>query len=806
GGGEVKFPSLWTLMARDRVLLLRLGVSMVLLGSLLPSTGASPHPPPRFASYEVIVPRKLAPKEGKATNDEVSYVIKAEGKNHIVHLKQKKGFLVKNFPVFTYDARGQLRVDLPHIPDDCYYHGYVEDTPESHVALSTCSGLRGFLQIGSLNYGIEPVETSFTFQHRLYRTEEMEPKAVTCGLTAKEIKYQASETERRQVPKAEEFHPWTHTKYMELLIVVDKLRFEYSGRNITNVSMQVVDVVSMVDELFYPLRLRVLLTGLEIWTESNPIKITHNISEVLSNFNLWRKRHIYPRAPHDVGHLFVYMNFGANIGKAYLRSVCDKKRASGVEAFMHGPSKEFAVLVAHELGHNIGMKHDGKECVCANDSTCIMNAHHIQVHQFSNCSSRDYFDLTVSGQGRCLNNIPEIEKLFHVQHCGNFIVDPGEQCDCGSKKQCKKDPCCDHTCQLKPGAICDLGQCCHKCQFLPEGRTCRKKTSECDLPEYCNGTSPWCQENVYMQDGTLCSDNGYCFHGFCSTHNLQCQYLFGKAAMAAPESCFKEVNSKGDRFGNCGGDGGDVKFEACKLENILCGRVQCVNVKRIPRGEDHTTIIQTPVDNMWCWGTDFHVGMELSDTGIVDDGAKCGTNKICINHTCVNETTVLTSNCTVKKCGGRGVCNSNGNCHCNDGWAPPNCQFAGFGGSIDSGPPPLSKIGLFSFVGTIVGITIAAAIVAAAIALLLKKPGRGRQRLAGPVYLSVDAAGSADRGPPSRTNGGSGKPRPAHPSPVPLPAAPFGPGRQTAASGGRDRPNLPRQQVNKLARPARCLP
>uniref|UniRef100_A0A452GVW0 ADAM metallopeptidase domain 9 n=1 Tax=Gopherus agassizii TaxID=38772 RepID=A0A452GVW0_9SAUR len=938
-----------SLMARDRVLgqglLLRLGISMMLLGSLLPSTDSSPHPLPQFASYEVIVPRKLAPKEGKATNDEVSYVIKAEGKNHIVHLKQKKGFLVKNFPVFTYDARGQLRVDLPHIPDDCYYHGYVEDTPESHVALSTCSGLRGFLQIGSLNYGIEPVETSFTFQHRLYRTEEMEPKAVTCGLTAKEInyqaseterrqvpkaeafhpwthtkymellivvdklrfeysgrnitnvsmqvvdvvsmvdelfyplrlrilltgleiwtesnpikithnisevlfnfnlwrkrhiypraphdvghlfvymnfganigkaylrsvcdkkrasgveafmhgpsrefavlfahelghnigmkhdgkecvcandstcimnahhtqvhqfsncssrdyfdltvsgqgrclnnipeieklfhvqycgnfivdpgeqcdceemepkavtcgltakeiKYQASETERRQVPKAEAFHPWTHTKYMELLIVVDKLRFEYSGRNITNVSMQVVDVVSMVDELFYPLRLRILLTGLEIWTESNPIKITHNISEVLFNFNLWRKRHIYPRAPHDVGHLFVYMNFGANIGKAYLRSVCDKKRASGVEAFMHGPSREFAVLFAHELGHNIGMKHDGKECVCANDSTCIMNAHHTQVHQFSNCSSRDYFDLTVSGQGRCLNNIPEIEKLFHVQYCGNFIVDPGEQCDCGSKKQCKKDPCCDHTCQLKPGAICAFGQCCHKCQFLPEGRTCRKKTSECDLPEYCNGTSPWCQENVYMQDGTLCSDNGYCFHGFCSTHNLQCQHLFGKAAKAAPESCFKEVNLKGDRFGNCGGDGGDGKFEQCKLENILCGRVQCVNVKRIPWGEDHTTLIQTPVDNMWCWGTDFHVGMELSDTGIVEDGAKCGTNKICINHTCVNETTVLTSDCTVKKCGGRGVCNSNGNCHCNDGWAPPNCQFAGFGGSIDSG-------------------------------------------------------------------------------------------------------------------------
>lgn len=37
-------------------------------------------------------------------------------------------------------------------------------------------------------------------------------------------------------------------------------------------------------------------------------------------------------------------------------------------------------------------------------------------------------------------------------------------------------------------------------------------------------------------------------------------------------------------------------------------------------------------------------------------------------------------------CGGNGVCNSRGNCHCNDGFAPPFCNEPGVGGSIDSGP------------------------------------------------------------------------------------------------------------------------
>lgn len=37
-------------------------------------------------------------------------------------------------------------------------------------------------------------------------------------------------------------------------------------------------------------------------------------------------------------------------------------------------------------------------------------------------------------------------------------------------------------------------------------------------------------------------------------------------------------------------------------------------------------------------------------------------------------------------CGGNGVCNSLGHCHCNRGFRPPDCTQPGVGGSEDSGP------------------------------------------------------------------------------------------------------------------------
>nr|XP_008119913.2 PREDICTED: disintegrin and metalloproteinase domain-containing protein 30 [Anolis carolinensis] len=297
--------------------------------------------------------------------------------------------------------------------------------------------------------------------------------------------------------------------------------------------------------------------------------------------------------------------------------------------------------------------------------------------------------------------------------------------------------------------------------------------TECDLPEYCNGTSAECPADVYKQDGMPCSKSNRCFLGDCLDLQKHCVALFGKGkagilllsnirmeilrqayhgvfsvsklhtlhlwhptfllsisplsldiicfsgpfiylvspalpslslssgAQEAPLSCFKKVNMRGDQSGNCGGDG--EKFKKCDKKDILCGRLQCVHIKKIPKVATGQSVIQTPVGNTLCWGTEFHPGQGAPDFGAVKDGTTCGTGKMCINRSCIG-LDFMKHSCNYSKCNHRGVCNNNGNCHCSYGWAPPFCLGRGYGGSIESGPPaayeePLVRVVVFVVLG-----------------------------------------------------------------------------------------------------------
>ncbi|XP_063174316.1 disintegrin and metalloproteinase domain-containing protein 20-like [Candoia aspera] len=660
----------------------------VILLKIIPNVASGQVPPQgfRYASYDVTIPRKLSPKYGQEEPQDVTYLLQIEGNPYVVYLRQKRNFIPKDFPVFTYDTVGNLQVDHPFIKDDCFYHGFVQRKSSSVVTLSTCSGgLRGLLQFENKTYEIEPIQESPMFQHVVFRLEEEEGALkMTCGLTKEEQSHQ-----KVIIPKTEKLPNkpifgkswWPHTRYIKLAIVIDHERYLKFNRNESVIIMQVLNIVHTANSLYESLSVHLSMAGLEIWSQNNLINISDQAGVTLSVFSSWRQNTLHTYLKNDAGHLLLYKTFNNITGFAYIGTICDRRWASGVVSYVSSSLFYISLVLAHEIGHNLGMKHDGKFCICEKHS-CVMAPTPSGTDKFSNCSYMDYFKFRNT---HCLLVPPDTNTSFKFEFCGNKVVENAEQCDCGSEVQCNSDPCCQSNCKLRPGAVCASGQCCANCQYRELGTVCRESTSGCDLPEYCSGTSERCPEDMHVQDGAPCSHGVYCYRGSCLTHDMQCKMIFGSKATVASEVCFRLLNDKGDRFGNCGLKYGTYK--KCDTQDIMCGRIQCKNVDSLPSLEDHNTIVHTSTGDNQCWGTDYHSGMKVNDIGAVRDGIPCGNGMMCIEGSCVN-VSLLKYDCNVTMCQNRGICNTLKHCHCRFGWAPPDCRASGYGGSIDSGPPP----------------------------------------------------------------------------------------------------------------------
>ncbi|KAG7332024.1 hypothetical protein KOW79_003858 [Hemibagrus wyckioides] len=665
-----------------------------LLLVLFDSTGGSESQKSQFSVYEVSVPKRISRhRRGQEGSNKVSYVIPAQGKEHVVILERNEFLLPDDFTVYSYAKDGSLITERPNMKDHCHYHGYVEDVEGSSAALSLCSGLRGVIHMQDTSLGIEPLEGSSDNEHLVYRLEDVKTEPFTCGTP------HSHHHDDPVLPvHAHNVTPVNHlirkkravlhqTHYVELLLVVDNERFNYTNRNQTAVREEMVQLANYVDSMYIALNIRVVLVGLEIWSMVNFISTDGGAGEVLGRFTQWREKELVPRRRHDSAQLILKKGFGSTAGMAFVGTACSRSHGGGINAFTNKNVASFASIVAHELGHNLGMNHDDDGRVCRCDvANCIMNSGASGSRNFSSCSADDFEKLILNAGGTCLLNVPRPDEAYSAPYCGNKLVDVGEECDCGSVEECEKDPCCEaKTCKLRAGAECAYGVCCKHCRFLPGGFVCRSSTDECDLPEYCNGSSSLCQPDVFKQNGHPCLKGvAYCYNGMCQHYDTQCQALFGPKAKAAPEACFKDVNSKGDRFGNCGYQGHSMK--KCESRNAMCGKLQCEQVQKTIVFGIKPSIIETPIGDTTCWGVDFRLGSDVPDPGMVNEGTKCGENKVCLNYEC-RSADELKYDCDLqKKCHGHGVCNSNRNCHCEYNWAPPFCDSPGYGGSIDSGP------------------------------------------------------------------------------------------------------------------------
>ncbi|XP_032357301.1 disintegrin and metalloproteinase domain-containing protein 9 [Etheostoma spectabile] len=626
----------------------------------------------------------------------ISYAFNINNIKHLIHLKKNRDFLHPNFVQYSLDAAGNHKPSYPKPHVHCYYHGEVEGHEDSVVALSTCSGLRGVILLRNESYGLEPVPQSATNEHFLYLLKDIQSEPVTCGVVGEPASTQSHEPfelgkSLTSLLRRKRSDNLPETSYVELVLVVDHLRYNFKKQNETAVHEEMVEMANLLDGYYKPLNIRVVLVGLEIFKDANPFNVEGSAGDVLGMFVKWRKTVLLPKIRHDIGQLIVGLPQpydGHILGMAFVGTVCSAATSGGINVFNNNLVTSASVVVAHEMGHNLGMNHDTR--TCCSGGNCIMEAAVSGSSSFSTCSQENFVQLILGGGGLCLKNPPAPSTVVGIAVCGNGLLDKGEQCDCGKPEECN-NKCCDAaTCQFTRGSACAQGGCCDNCQIRVSGTECRESVNTCDLPEYCNGTSAFCPRNFYVMDGLPCEDRqaaAYCYEGKCQTYDFQCSNLFAQAtAKKAEDICFRIANIKGNEFGNCGINGN--KLVPCSVGNSMCGKLQCVNVNLnndIPAGAQ---VSIQKVQGSTCINADFNLGTDVLDPGYVKSGSPCDKGKTCIDFQCVNASNLLPNvNCSAQTtCNNQGVCNDQGHCHCANGWAPPNCDKSGRGGSIDSGP------------------------------------------------------------------------------------------------------------------------
>uniref|UniRef100_A0A674DND1 ADAM metallopeptidase domain 12 n=1 Tax=Salmo trutta TaxID=8032 RepID=A0A674DND1_SALTR len=557
---------------------------------------------------------------------------------------------------------------------------------------------RGFISLENKTFVLEPSLDQDNYTHIIYRGENLNLSSGTCG-HGFNISSVTPDNHLRSPFRT--FSTRKTTKYVELIIVADNREFQKQGKDVERVKQRLAEIANYVDKFYRVLNIRVALVGLEVWSDSDKCPVTQDPFNTLHEFLDWRKVKLLPTKSHDNAQLISGVYFqGTTIGMAPIMSMCTVEQSGGIVMDHSENPLGAAVTLAHELGHNFGMNHDTPERGCGCRMTvdrggCIMtpSTGYPFPTVFSTCSKKDLAASLEKGVGMCLYNMPEVKVLYGGQKCGNGYVEEGEE-ECSWGSECM-NPCCNATtCTLKGDAVCAHGQCCEECRLKPAGTPCRESSNSCDLPEFCTGANPHCPANVYLHDGHSCHKvDGYCYNGICQTHEQQCITLWGPGAKPAPGICFERVNSAGDPYGNCGKDSKGL-FAKCEARDAKCGKIQCQGGANRPVIGTNAVSIETNIPlqeggRILCRGTHVYLGDDMPDPGLVLAGTTCGEGMMCLNRQCQNVSVFGVHQCS-GKCSGRGVCNNKKSCHCEEHWAPPFCERAGFGGSLDSGPMRLS--------------------------------------------------------------------------------------------------------------------
>ncbi len=567
---------------------LRRGLSSIALLSLMAACSDRSESSP---SSSVQTKKQLSQNGGLVLEVEI------DGHPLRLSLSKKSAPLGKSYQSYQPDGQGGFTKVTKKAPD-CFYEGQVYDAktnallPDAFVGASTCihpdsypeGSLYGLIFVHGKHWSIAPKkgdsDLSDGVDHELTATAPLrfgEPSP------AKDVVVRSSSVLMPQVARYLEGTEF-ETKYIELFIGNDERRLELFGGDVDAMEQDTLALIADTNLVFthsgLEPRLRVALLGqMSVPNEGlriTPIGNETSSEDLLSSFNVWSMENM-PR--HDEHILLSGHDFDeGTIGLANFTGICAGEVSGGIIQTTQ-LNTSIAQVIAHEMGHNLWMPHDGSEDNCSPTGN-IMAAYAepggLETPEFSECSKGYYSEMVATLAPGCLDNLPDDDNLAADQ-CGDAIVSGEEECDCGFDDCSEVDPCCDGaTCKLTVGALCsDLNDsCCESCQPAGKDKECRPARSACDSAEFCNGQSTTCPGDRFSDAGGACDldgieEQGVCFQGRCMSEDEQCQRI-GK------QYDIEGVRGPG---GECGLQVGGCAAPLCIIPGYGCTQLDGIGVE-----------------------------------------------------------------------------------------------------------------------------------------------------------------------------------------------------------------------------------
>ncbi|XP_035661759.1 A disintegrin and metalloproteinase with thrombospondin motifs 6-like [Branchiostoma floridae] len=276
---------------------------------------------------------------------------------------------------------------------------------------------------------------------------------------------------------------------VEVLVVADKMMVGYHKAK--NMESYLLTIMNIVAKLYRDASIgnliNIVVTRLILITGNQPeLEITNHADKSLDSFCKWqetiRPRHgteDYGIADHDNAVLMTRLDICTNknepcgtLGLAPVNGMCKEARSCNINEDIGLAS---AFTIAHEMGHNFGMQHDGmgNECGLNGEPARIMAAQltrDAQPFSWSRCSREYITNFLDKGQGQCLFNAPpRLDFIFEEEMAGQkYSADKQCELQYGSEsRHCNlEDTCRELWC------ISKQGQCATNSIPAAEGTNC----------------------------------------------------------------------------------------------------------------------------------------------------------------------------------------------------------------------------------------------------------------------------------------------------------------------------------------------